>query len=118
MKFCGIVWSPDFKVKSEKQFTQAQKFIDSEVLRQCDPYVPFRSGMLKKSGTMGTVIGSGIVRYIVPYAKKQYYENAGRGIEGLHASGGTRGLRGRLWFERMKLDHKDEILKKAKENFK
>lgn len=53
-----------------------QKVIDSEVLRRSDPYIPMLSGNLKRSGTTGTVIGSGEVKYIAPYARKQYYNNA------------------------------------------
>ena len=34
---------------------KAQIFVDSEVLRCCDSYVPFRTGMLKRSGITATV---------------------------------------------------------------
>ncbi len=80
-----------------------QKFIDSEVLRYCDPYIPFRSGILRKSGTLGTVIGTGLVKWSTPYARRQYYENKGNG------------KRGKLWFERMKVNHKNSIIKGAAE---
>ncbi|MGN1203160.1 MAG: minor capsid protein [Eubacterium sp.] len=88
-----------------------QKVIDSEVLRRCDPYVPFRTGALKKSGILGTKIGSGEVIWNAVYANRNYYTNAGRGKQGT-ASGG---LRGKFWFERMKADHLPDILKTAKE---
>ena len=117
MIFTGITFDPNFIQRAENNFDKAQKFIDSEVLRLSDPYIPFRTGMLKKSGISGTVIGSGVVEYTAPYAKQQYYTNAGHGKEGLNKSQGTKGLRGKFWFERMKADHKAEILKKAKENF-
>ncbi len=90
---------------------KVQKVIDSEVLRRSDPYVPFRTGFLKKSGILGTKIGSGEVVYNAIYANRNYYLNAGRGKQGT-AKGG---LRGRFWFERMKADHLDDILKTAKE---
>lgn len=118
MDFKGIIYASDFKLKKQEQFSQAQKLIDSECLRYVDPYVPFRTGMLKKSGISGTVIGSGEIKYTAPYGRMQYYSNGGKGIEGMNASGGTKGLRGRYWFERMKADHKDEILRTAKEKFK
>lgn len=89
---------------------KVQQFIDSEVLRCSDKYVPLDTSMLKKSGTISTVIGSGMVHYDTPYARKNYYENRGRGKEGT-ANGG---LRGRLWFERMKTDHLPGILKGVK----
>lgn len=77
---------------------KVQKYIDSECIRHMDKYTPMRSGDLKKSVILGSVIGSGILKYVVPYARQNYYHNAGRGNEGT-ANGG---LRGRLWFERMK----------------
>lgn len=115
MRFTGITFDPNFKQRAEKNFEQAQKYVDSEVLRHTDPYVPMLTGSLKKSGFSGTVVGSGVVRYTAPYAERQYYNNAGHGAEGTNASGGVRGLRGKFWFERMKADHKDEILRGLKE---
>ncbi|MBQ6169789.1 MAG: capsid protein [Ruminococcus sp.] len=114
IRFTGITFDPNFKEKSKANFERTQKYIDSETLRYSDPYVPFRTGMMKKSGISGTVIGSGVIEYTAPYAKKQYYTNAGRGKEGLNAVKGTKGLRGAFFFERMKADHKDDILKGVK----
>lgn len=89
---------------------KVQKYIDSEVLRCSDPYVPFLSGKLKESGITNTVIGSGMVHYNTPYARKNYYKNRGNGVQGLNRSG----IRGRLWFERMKPDNLPSILKGVK----
>ena len=58
-------------------YAAAQKWLDNEVLKDCGPYVPFRTGDMMKSGSTGTVIGSGHVVYNVPYAKANYY-GAGR----------------------------------------
>ena len=116
IKFTGITFDPNFQPKKDKNFEDAQKFIDSEVLRLSDPYVPFRTGMLKKSGISGTVIGSGVVEYTAPHARKNYYENKGRGIEGINSQT-SKGLRGAFFLERMKADHLDEIKKGAKEKF-
>ena len=55
------------------RYERAQKFLDSEVLRDSAPYTPMRTGNLMKSGNTGTVIGSGKVIYNAPYAKKCYY---------------------------------------------
>ncbi len=117
IRFTGLTFDPNFKKRSESNFENAQKFIDREVLRLSEPYVPFRSGKLKESGTLGTVPGSGVVEYIAPHAREQYYTNAGKGTDGLNASHGTKGLRGKLWFERMKADRFDEIRKGVKERF-
>lgn len=89
---------------------KVQKYIDSEVLRCSDPYIPFLTGKLKESGTTSTVVGSGMVHYNTPYARKNYYKNRGNGVQGANRSG----LRGRLWFERMKKDHLPHILKGVK----
>lgn len=114
IKFKGVEFGSDFPERSSENFLQAQKYIDTEVVRHSDPYVPFRTGIMKKSGISGTVIGSGIVEYTAPYARQQYYNNAGRGKEGVNALSGAKGLRGKMWFERMKADHKDDILKGLK----
>jgi len=86
-----------------------QKFIDNECIKKMDKFTPLRSGILKRSATLGTVIGSGIIHQTAPYARRNYYHNAGRGTEGT-AHGG---LRGKYWFERMKAAHKNEILEGA-----
>lgn len=109
-----LIWNDSFKNDKSKKFNNAQKIVDSEVLRKCDPYIPMQTSMLKKSGILGTVVGSGVVEYIAPYAKRQYYTNGGNGREGTSKGG----QRGSFWFERMKANHKAEILKKAKESMK
>lgn len=77
---------------------RVQKYIDSEVMRKMDPYTPHLSGTLKDSPLLQTKIGSGLIHQKQPYARRQYYENKGNG------------LRGKLWFERMKADHIQDIL--------
>lgn len=87
-----------------------QKFIDSEVITLSKPYAPFLTGFLAaQSPTLGTVVGSGLVVYRAPYARRQYYANSGNGKQGV-ARGG---LRGRYWFERMKADRGQEIIQGA-----
>ena len=83
-----------------------QKFIDSEVLRLCDPLVPFDQGTLVQSGTINTVIGSGQVKYRTPYARRWYY---------MPANFQEAPRRGNYWFERMKNEGgKDQILNGAR----
>lgn len=96
-----LEWDPAFAARRNEQFSRMQKFVDSEVLRRCSPRVPFDTGMLEKSGKLGTEIGSGEVDYIAPYAAKQYYD-----------TGESRSYdpnRGGRWFERMKAADLDEI---------
>ena len=96
-----LKWNHGMGDEYAGRFRRAQRFMDSECLRLMDPYVPMRTGALVKSGTLGTVIGSGKIQYIVPYARRQYYENKG-GSPG-HPKGG------RLWCERMKADHMETL---------
>lgn len=75
MKFSGRLVLNTGKVTARygAYLDQAQRFLDSSVLRDSDPYVPMRTGNLARSGQRGTRIGSGQVRYTAPYARKQYY---------------------------------------------
>lgn len=50
----------------------AQQVVDSEVIRYCDPKVPFRTGALKDSALSNTVLGSGEIVYAAPYAHYLY----------------------------------------------
>ena len=97
-----LTWNTNLKPKKQEQFSRAQKFVDQECIRRMAPETPFRSGALRKSATLGTVIGSGEINQIAPYARSQYYE---------HKSNSK-------WFERMKNRHKDSILRGARNYFK
>lgn len=94
-----IVWNSGFARKKGQAFESAQEFVDSECLRYMNPLTPRRTGMLIKSGTLGTVIGSGNIEYLATYARRQYYEHK----EKAH------------WFETMKASKKDVILKGAEQ---
>ena len=83
------------------KINKAQKYIDSEILRRSDPLVPFRTGSLKRSGITGTKIGTGVIEYTTPYAKKQYFK------------GRATGQRGRYWVRRMWTSEKPDILGNA-----
>lgn len=96
MKFDGVLEMDDFTQMLAKRGLQengaVQRYIDSEVLRLCDPYVPRLSGDLIDSGEISTVIGSGVVEYNTPYARRWHYEPA-------NFSGAPK--RGNYWFDRM-----------------
>lgn len=114
-----------------------QKYIDSEVIRQCEPYVPFDEGVLTASASLNTKIGSGMVVYATPYAHYQYYgivygpnfkvniggEEVWRSPAGQAKTPTNRKLTynkekhplaGSHWFDRMKADHLEDILDGAK----
>jgi len=81
------------------RYSRAQWFVDNEILRLCDPYIPFQTGMLIKSGILGTKIGSGTVKWIAPYARYMYY---GMSKKGNPLKYNDAPMRGAFWFERMK----------------
>ena len=88
-----LKWAPGFSKRKEGAFSNAQAFVDSECLRYMNPLTPRRTGMLIKSGTLGTVVGSGSIEYLAPYARRQYYEHKTKA----------------RWFKTRKGSHKDAI---------
>lgn len=102
-----LSWNPGFGPRLTKNLNQAQAFVDSEALRRSEPYTPLRTGTLVKTGILGTVVGSGLVQWIAPYAKRQYYSK--------RTPGSTTGaLRGPMWFQRMKNACGKQIVAAAK----
>lgn len=100
-----LQWNPAFGAHMTQKLTVGQRFIDSETIRLMQPYTPLRTAALIRSATFGTVIGSGRINQTVPYATWQYYR-----------TDTTRSYdprRGAQWFERMKIDHKDYLLREA-----
>lgn len=114
-----LKWNEGFSQKWNNKYSRAQSFVDSEVLRLSDKYTPFQSGFLKKSGILGTEIGSGTVEWISPYSRYLYYGKVMIGkapkkvtdIDLVYVGGPQRGS---FWFERMKIDHKQEIIDGAR----
>lgn len=102
-----LTWNTGFGPKWNGQFNRAQAFVDSEVLRLSEPFIPLRTSTLIKTGILGTHVGSGEVKWIAPYAKAQYYSARKPGSE-------TGPLRGPAWFERMKAVYKSAILAGAR----
>ncbi len=108
-----------------------QKFIDQECIRLMVPYTPMRNGVLEKSATIGTKIGSGEINQITPYGRYQYYGKlmvssitgsawARKGEKkvltdkDLKHDKSKHPKAGPFWFERMKADHKENILNGAR----
>lgn len=126
-------WNPDFVSVMNSRFNKAQEFIDRECMRLMGPYTPMRNGLLAESVKLGTVIGSGELRYLNPYARYLYYGEVygpnipifeGEQIVGFFSPPGQKkhptgqpiqydtsvySQAGKLWFERMKADHAEEI---------
>lgn len=98
-----IIWNNGTAGRLNGLLKAKQKLIDSECLRLCSPLIPFRTGTLERSGTLGTVIGSGELKYTAPYARKQYYDTA--------QTRSYDSRRGAKWFARMKAANKKYIEK-------
>ena len=96
-----LEWNKNFSAERSDQFNQTQRFVDSEVFT---PFLPlcslFRLVCWINLAYWGTDVGSGEVNYIAPYAAAQYYRTS--------VSRPYDSQRGAKWFERMKIDHKDE----------
>ena len=106
-----------------------QKLVDSECMRYMSPYMPRRqAGELEHMMVMATVVGSGQIDIPGPYAHYLYegvlYVSPTTGSawakkneikvptgKALAYAGAP--MRGKKWFERMKADHKDDILQAA-----
>ena len=114
---------------------RVQKVVDNAVLRYCAPKVPFDTGYLIRSAITGSAIGQGLIVYATPYARYLYYGKVygpnipifeGGELAGFRSPKGQkkhptgrpltyRGApeRGAYWFERMKAEHKDDIVQEA-----
>ena len=125
--YLSLEWNNIFSLEQNQKLKKAQEFIDSECIRLMKPYTPFRNGILEKSATLGTVIGSGEIHQIAPYARYQYYGMLMvSSITGsAYAKQGEKKVltdvqlqhdkskhpqAGPFWFERMKAEHKKDIL--------
>lgn len=130
MKF-DLMWANNFSSKNKRSFSEAQKFVDSECIRLMNPYTPKLSDALIKSATLGTKIGSGHIEQTAPYARYQYYgklmvsrttgsawakqgESKVLTDKDLTYSTAKNPQAGKMWFERMKSDKKEQILRGAK----
>lgn len=83
---------------------RAQAYLDNAVLKDTDKYVPMRTGVLKRSGILGTQLGSGRIEYIAPYARKMYY-----GVN-IRFSKSRHPLAQAKWFEASKAVNKNSWL--------
>ena len=104
-----------------------QRYIDSEVLRLSDPYLPLRDGDLKRAGLDGTTVGSGEVEWNGPYARYLYYGKLmlspsgscwAKHGEQKHLTDKDLNFHGApqrrsFWFEHVKAAHRREILRGA-----
>lgn len=70
-----------------------QKYVDVQVARRMEPYVPFYQGALRGS-VKNSRFGSGVLEYKTPYAKAQFYKGRKAGTKAQAL------LEGRRWDKR------------------
>lgn len=87
---------PRVLARFDPRFQRSQAYLDNEVLKDTEPYVPFRTGILARSGQNGTRIGSGEVIYNAPYARSCYYATNRRFRKDIHPQATAQ------WFEKSK----------------
>lgn len=121
---------------------RVQQAIDKAVIDYSLPYCPWNTGTLAKSAYSATSPGQGQVVYPGPYARYQYYGEiygpnipvfedssgeptrfwsppgqkkhpTGRPLDYSKSKYNNGPLAGSHWFERMKADHLEDILKEA-----
>lgn len=51
--------------------SRAQMKLDAQVIADSNYYCPLKTGTLQRSAVIATVIGSGVVRWVTPYAHRQ-----------------------------------------------
>lgn len=64
---------PDLSAKYEKRIDEAQFLLDSQIVEDSSPFVPFRTGTLDSSALRSSKIGEGEIIYDTPYARHMYY---------------------------------------------
>lgn len=106
-----------------------QKLIDSKTMRYMGPYMPRRqAGELEHMMVLGTVLGSGQIDIPGPYAHYLHegilYVSPTTGSAwakkgeikvptGKELTYAGAPMRGKKWFDRMKADHKDDVIRAA-----
>ena len=126
----SLVWNRSFGRDRSESFDTVQKFIDSECIRLMVPYTPARNNILYKTAVEGTKIGEGAIHYTAPYARYQYYgklmissvTGSAYAVHGeskvltdvdLTYSTSRHPRAQKMWFETMKTNHKEQILRGA-----
>ncbi len=67
-----LIWNDNIQ-RFNGQYSRAQVWLDNAVLRDSTPYVPMLTGALYKTGILGTTPGEGVVQWVAPYARVNYY---------------------------------------------
>ncbi len=107
INFKGISFSSAFTAHRKGMILNAQNIIDKKCIEYLEHYVPIAQEKYQNHGKMSKshkVEKAGVIINTEPKARREYYTNKGFSAP----------QRGKLWFERMKADHKEDILKAVK----
>lgn len=99
-----LVWKDIFATRWTGNYSAAQEEMAVQVIRYCEPFVPYKTGRLMRSGHVTPSLG---VSWNTPYASIQYYSPRPIGSA-------TGALRGPFWFDRMKRLYSNRIIVSAK----
>ena len=89
-----LEWHPDEALsRFESRAMLAQAYLDTQVMKDSDKYVPYRSGTLARSVQTATSPGSGRVVWDTPYAHRMYTGKRYRFTRDIHPSATAE------WFE-------------------
>lgn len=108
IRFKGIEFPPDFEGNVKKTFATRQNALDAKCIELMEGYTPIAMKRFKNRGKMSKSHRQerpGVIINTEPTARKEYYTN----------KGGSGSPRGKQWLVRMKADHKEELLRTAKE---
>lgn len=98
------------KRELQEKKEKAQKMLDQQVLTDSNFFCPEKESHLMKSGIEKTVIGSGVVRWVMPYAKAQYYGFKKKShLKNPNAT--------YMWFESAKKRHQKEWVELVKNEY-
>lgn len=95
-----LKWNPQFAPKWRSKYHSAQFAHDKRAWEECEPFTPKRTGALILSGKLGSVFGTGVLKWVAFYSAYQYFMARAIGP----------GLRGPYWFHRMKQIKGREII--------
>lgn len=101
----------EIRNKYQKAFSKGgeiQRYIDTEVLKGIEPYIPYDEGQLTSSAISNTVIGSGLIIWDTPYAKNLFYGKTKNGQDMVYQQQ-IHPLAGRNWTERYKADQMETL---------
>lgn len=109
IKFGGL--SISVSAESKAALKNAQNALDAKCIQLMEPYVPEAMEKFQNHGKMKRSHKQeepGIIINTEPKAQQEFYTN----------KGGSGGLRGKYWFDRMVADHSTELEKAANEGLK